>query len=432
MKKLKIALLLTCAFHTGILVSQDAVTLPACYENALNKHPYAGERQIQYELWQIKDQNIATGWYPSLDAGANIIYNSNVVSLSDDLSAIPIPGLADKLAGMPHDQYKITLDINQVIWDGGAIKNSRILEEANKLVSEQDIEIELYKIREKVNSTFFGLILLKSQKDLLNTYLELVTERLSAAESGIENGMLLSSDKSSILAEKVKLRQQLKETEINIRTLCTILSDLCGIEILPSSEFILPEVSPVDDLSLNRPELLAFDYRLQQLDAGKSIIRSSRMPKAFGFASLGYGSPPGMDFFNDDFGPYAVVGAGVTWKIFDWNKSKRNIQKIELNKNIVSNRKTDLEENLNRALISKYSEIKAYASMLVTDRELIDLRISITLTSESQFSNGTITSTEYMSILNLEKEAILSLNIHEINFLKSQVEYLNISGNEIK
>ncbi len=432
MKNLRIVLLIIFIIPSSFLEAQDAVTLQSCYENALLVHPFAIEKQMQHELWQIKDQNIATSWYPNINAGANIIYNTNIVNLSDALSEIPIPGIPDDIGGMPHDQYKLTLDINQVIWDGGAIKNTRKLEEVSLQLSEQEVETELYKVREMVNGTFFGLILLKRQKELLGNYLDLFENKVSSIESAIENGMMLNSDKSSVVAEQIRLRQQVKETEIKISALCEVLSDLTGKNIDPDTEIILPELSVTKDQDLNRPELQSFDFRIQQLEAGKSLIKSSRMPKAFGFATLGYGSPPGNDFFTDEFGTYAVFGAGISWKILDWNNSKRDRQKIEINKTLLSNRKTDLEENLNRALLNKYSEIQAYSSMLETDRELIDLRKSITLTGESQFKNGSITSTEYLSIVNLEKEAILSQNIHQVNLIKSQVEYLNISGNEIK
>ena len=39
-----------------------------------------------------------------------------------------------------------------------------------------------------------------------------------------------------------------------------------------------------------------------------SLSQSKRMPKAFGFATLGYGNPPGQDFFKITLIPYYIVG----------------------------------------------------------------------------------------------------------------------------
>ncbi len=72
------------------------------------------------------------------------------------------------------------------------------------------------------------------------------------------------------------------------------------------------------------------------------VIESKRMPKAFGFATLGYGNPPGSNFFKNEFAPYYIVGASIKWNIFDWNKAKNEKQIISFQENILENRKNDL------------------------------------------------------------------------------------------
>lgn len=74
------------------------------------------------------------------------------------------------------------------------------------------------------------------------------------------------------------------------------------------------------------------DLRKEQLEAGMQMIESKRMPKAFGFATLGYGNPPGSNFFKNEFAPYYVLGAGIKWNIFDWNKSKNEKQVITIDR----------------------------------------------------------------------------------------------------
>ena len=122
------------------------------------------------------------------------------------------------------------------------------------------------------------------------------------------------------------------------------------MEISSDTEATLP--GPVIDHSngLSRPELFVLDLKRQQLDAGRSILKSQRRPRAFAFASLGYGRPPGNDFFSDSFGPFYIIGAGVKWNITDWNKSHRQQQMIDLNMSLISSHKQNMEENINRAL----------------------------------------------------------------------------------
>lgn len=431
MNKTIISLFVAILSLTGFISAQEAFTLQGCYNDAITSHPLNKQIQTQQEIWRLNDKTILSGWYPTINANANITYNTNVVDMNDLFESLPIPGGLGQIDGMPHDQYKLTVDINQVIWDGGTIKHSRKYEEKSKLINQKNVEIELYKTRENINQTYFGIILQKHHQELLKTYLELFKERIKSSESAIENGIILSTEKSAILAEKMKIEQQLLESEIKLRALCNILADICGKEVDPEDDFILPDIVLPSNQVINRLELNVLKLGLDRLEEGKDLINTKRLPKAFGFATMGYGSPPGLDFFNNSFGTYAVFGAGIKWNIFDWNNSKRNRQKIDLNKTIISSGMKNLEDNIRRAIINKQSEITSMESILVTDKDLIELRKAISVTSESQFNNGTITATEYMAVLNLEKEAVLSYTIHKINLLKAKVEYLNISGNEI-
>jgi outer membrane protein TolC len=174
----------------------------------------AGEKDAYSNISKIKDNNLSKGWLPTLDAGASFVYNSDVVDMSGAFSNIPIPGFADAIKPLPHEQYKITVDINQVIYDGGAIKGARALEKADLSVNEKQTETDLYKLRGQVNSYYFNLLLLARQKELLNNYLELIKKRIFSMQSALNNGVMIKSDIDVLTAEKIKLEQQLSENEI--------------------------------------------------------------------------------------------------------------------------------------------------------------------------------------------------------------------------
>ncbi len=250
--------------------------------------------------------------------------------------------------------------------------------------------------------------------------------------SALASGVILKSDIDVLASEKIKLEQQISENEIRKASLLKILSSIAGTEIDGSAEFVLP--SPGEELSgeLLRPELQVFDLRKEQLDAGLQVIQSKRMPKAIGFATLGYGNPPGSNFFKDEFAPYYILGASIKWNIFDWNKAKNEKQLISLQQNIIESRKSELTDNLNRLLDAKGAEISNLKSLLESDSELIMLRKRITAAAESQYENGTITATDYMNEMTAERQAMINYEIHRINLAMARIEYLNISGKEIE
>jgi outer membrane protein TolC len=431
--KRKVLILITLIFvWSSALFAQKILTLKQCYDQALSANPLAGEKDAYYEISKLKDKNLSKGWLPTLDANGSILYNSSVIDMSSALGSLPIPGISDAIKPLPHEQYKLTLDINQVFYDGGAIKGARALEKADLSINEKQTETDLYKLRGQINSCYFNILLLSRQKELLENFLDLIARRISAVQSAVDNGVLIKSDLDVLAAEKIKIEQQLTENEIRKTSLLKILSGLTGIEIDTSTEFIIPPGTIDHPNELLRPELQLFDLRKDQLAAGMKVIESKRMPKAFGFATLGYGNPPGNNFFKDEFAPYYLVGAGIKWNIFDWNKAKNEKQMIMLQEGIIENRKKDMTDNLNRLLESKNAEISGVKALIETDSELIALRKRITASAESQYENGIISVTEYLNEMNSERQALVNYEIHKINLAQARIEYLNISGKEIE
>ena len=414
------------------LNAQKILTLKECYDQAMTANALAGEKKGYTDISKLKDENLVMGWLPTLDANGSLIYNSSVVDLSGVLGSLPIPGIANAIKPLPNEQYKITLDINQVIYDGGAIKGARALEKADLSVNEKQTETDLYKLRGQINGYYFNLLLLARQKELLNNYLEIIKKRIASMQSAVNNGVIIKSDVDVLTSEKINIEQQLAENEIRKSSLIKILSDLTGNKIEASTELILPSISGELSNELSRPELQLFDLRKEQLAAGMKVIESKRLPKAIGFATLGYGNPPGSNFFKNEFAPYYVLGASIKWNIFDWNKAKNEKQIISFQQGILDNRKNDLTDNLKRLLEAKNSEIESLKALIDRDSELITLRKKITASAESQYQNGIITATEYLNELNTERQAMINYEIHKINLSMARIEYLNISGKEIE
>lgn len=413
-------------------IPQRVMTLKECYEKANISSPVAGEKEVYSDIWHIKDKNLFRAWLPTLDAGGSFIYNSSVVDMSDVLGPLSGFSLAELIKPLPHEQYKVTLDINQSIYDGGTIKNARVLEKAEFAINEMQIETDLYKLRGQINGYYFSLLILDRQQELLQNYLLIINKRITSMNTALANGVILESDRDVLLSEKINLEQQLIENRIRRASLLKVLSDLTGNDIDDSTEFIIPVIGQKIEDELKRPELKLFDLRKEQLEASRKLIQSKRMPKAFGFATLGYGNPPGSNFFKDEFAPYYIVGAGVKWNILDWNKVRNEKQVVSLQQRIMDSRKTDLTDNLKRLLDVKNAEIESLESLLKTDIEQIEIRKKITLAAESQYENGILTATDYMNELNAEKQAMINYEIHKINLAMAKVEYMNITGKEIE
>jgi len=431
-KKLILFILLYLVFRGYNIGAQEMITLKECYDRAYTAAVVSAEKEVYNRIWEYKDKNLSRAWLPTLDANGSFTYNSSVMDINDVIGALPVPGIGDMIKPLPNEQYKVTVDINQMIYDGGAIKSARAFERAGLLVNEKQNETDLYKLRSEVNTYYFNILLLERQEDLLQNYLELINKKIIALESAVENGMVPKSDIDVLSSEKLKLEQQISENSIRKTSLIKNLSDLTGYETDTSVQLVVPPINEELTDELFRPELQIFDLRKEQLEESVKQIQSRRIPKAFGFATFGYGNPPGSNFFRDEFAPFYILGAGVKWNILDWNKAKNEKQIVLLQKDLIDGRKKEMKDNLKRMLNAKNAEIKSMKELLETDIELIELRKRITSAAESKYNNGTITATEYLNELNAENQARINYEIHTISLALARVEYMNISGQEIE
>jgi outer membrane protein TolC len=412
------------------LSAQKTITLEQCYEAAERTSALAGEKEAYISIAGLNDENLAKGWLPTLDVNGSILYNSSVIDLGSSLGSLPIPGIESAIKPLPHDQYRITLDVNQVLYDGGTIRSARKLEKAELAVNSKQTETDLYRLRSQVNNWYFNILLLDRQKELFVNYRELIEQRLRSVTSAIDNGVMLKSEGDVLKSELINLSQQLSENEIRRNSLLHALSQLTGLDLNGSDVLVVPENS-IGSAGIARPEIGLFDLKKEQLSASEALISSKRMPRAFGFTTLGYGNPPGNNFFMDKFDTYYIIGAGIKWNIFDWNKARNEKQVLNLRKDIIDARKKDFTDNVLRQLDLKEAEITNLEKMIESDKELVELRKRITAAAESQHQNGVITATEYLNILNAEKQAVINSGIHRINLGLARTEYLNISGQEI-
>jgi outer membrane protein TolC len=327
------------------------------------------------------------------------------------------------------DQYKATLDVSEVIYDGGLTSKQKKLEQVSLQSELQSLETELYKVKDKVNTIYFGIIALQENKKLLLLLKEDIKNKLAKVESGVINGALLQSNADVLKAEIIKIDEEIIELESGIESGFSMLGDYVNTTIPETSILKLPEtIVSATDYENARPEIKSFELLQQKLDVSKSLLDVKLIPKVAGFGELGYGRP-GLNMLSNSFDGFYLVGAKVTWTLWDWNQSKNEKQLIDLQSQVLTTQKDLFNQGIKILLEKNISDIKKYQDLLVKDQEIIELRKKITLSAESQLENGTITATEYLTELNAESQAKLNSETHKIQLVKAQVDYLTTKGN---
>lgn len=431
-----VTLLLLLSVAASGLFSQESLTLAECLEKAASNHNLAMEKERYAAISDLSSQIIRKVWMPVADAGASFIYNSDVVDLGRALSGIPVPGLAGAITPIPNSQYRLTLEISQLLYDGGLTGELVRQEEAALKITRQLTEIEIYSVKERVISSYFGIVLLDEQYRLISTFIDAIESQIETAASAVRSGVLTTSDNDILLAEKLKMELQGRDNRNLARALRSILGELTGTEIKETTSLLYskdPAYIPHDvAVDLKRPELTLFDLTINSMDAGEKLLTAGRRPKAYGFATFGYGKPPGNNFFSDSSEPFFVAGATLRWNIYDWDKTRREREILIVRRDITKARKSDAEVKLRLMLEAKQAEIDNIRQSIETLIEIAEIRSRVSASMASRFRNGTITATEYLLATNPEREALINLEIQKINLIKAGYEYHFITGNELK
>ena len=418
MRRIVVILIFMANFVQAQVVS---VNLEQCHESMLESYPIAMQKGIYQNTSDLKTKNIKAGWLPNAELKAQATYQSDVFEFELDMT-LPVD-----LPEVDKDQYKATVDINQMIYDWGRIKAARNVESLDLKVNQQSVQVELNKIKEQVNKFYFAILVLQKNEELLNLMFTDLKNKEKSVESAVKNGVLLSSDLSALKAEIIKVNQSIKEIKNQQLATIDVLAEITGMELTSGTKFEIPEYSVDNTGELNRPELTLFDLQKEKLDAGSKLVSKQNKPSVFAFSQLGYGKP-GLNMMNDEFDSYYIVGVGVSWKFWDWNKTKREKQIFTLNKELVNTQENSFTTQLNMVLKNEKAKIDIYKDAIESDKEIIALREEVTQSAESKLDNGVITSTEYITEKSKETQAKLNFETHKIQLMQAKVNYLYYKG----
>ena len=134
------------------------LTLDQANQLARQNYPTIKQKDLIKETADLNIENLSKGFLPQFTVSGQATYQSDVTKID-----IPVPGF--KIEPISKDQYKILADLNQLVYDGGVIKQQNEMQQINSEVDEQKIEVELYKLKESVNQLYLGILYLGAQKE---------------------------------------------------------------------------------------------------------------------------------------------------------------------------------------------------------------------------------------------------------------------------
>lgn len=401
-------------------VSQ-AQTLEQCQQAAERNYPLIAQHDLIARTTDLTVSNIQKGWLPQVTATAQATYQSAVTAWPDEMKGL-MQQMGVDMKGLARDQYRVGLDVQQTLYDGGAIKAQRQVAREQGAVQQAQLDVTLYNVRQRVDDMFFGLLLLEDQMRLNADLQELLAASEKKLASMVKHGTAAQCDLNNVTAERLNVVQQHTTLESQYRVLQSMLATFCGIEI---TGLVKPAAIDAAGADNNRPELSLIDSQLRLADAQDHALNAALLPR-LGLFAQGYYGYPGYNMFKDmmsrDWSWNGMVGARLTWNIGALYTHRNDKAKVQLQRETAQNQREVFLFN-NRLEQMQYREaIERYRSLMAQDEKIITLRQQVRKAAESKLSHGIIDVNDLVREINSENAARVQQSIHEIEMLKQMYD----------
>ena len=325
-----------------------AQTLEECQQAAERNYPLIKQYGLIEKTTQLTVANIQKGWLPQVSASAQATYQSDVMSWPDQMKKM-MTGMGIDMKGLTKDQYRVGIDVNQTLFDGGVISSQKAIARQQGKVQEAQTEVQLYNVRKRVNEMYFSLLMLDEQIVLNHDMQELLAGNERKLQAMMKSGTAAESDWQSVKAERLKVMQQATSLESQKRMLTMMLSTFCGIETNNIQKPLVKAENGELMSESHRPELRALDAQIGLLNAQEKALNAALMPKLGVFAQ-GYYVYPGLNMFEDmmshKWSLNGIIGARLTWNIGALYTRKNDKAKLQLQRDLTeSNREVFLFNN---------------------------------------------------------------------------------------
>lgn len=329
---------------------------------------------------------------------------------------------------MPHWGNNFALEVQQVVYAGGAISSGIELAELEKQLAEMDWQKNRQDIRFLLVGHYLNLYKLHNQIEVLHKNLELTDQLIANMQARLEEGTALENDITRYELQRETLRLQLAKVE----DACKIANHQLVITLhLPEGTVVQPDTtlndSQIQTLSeANWQELAAQNnLNLQQAETGIKVNRqrvkmerSERLPKISLVAAEHLDGPITIEVpvLDNNFN-YWYVGVGVKYNISSLFKNNRKLKAARLNVRKAQETYELAQEQTNHAVQESYVNFLTSFTDLRTQQKSVELADQNYSVTSNRYQNDLALLTDMLDASNMKLSADLGLVNARINVI---------------
>jgi outer membrane protein TolC len=389
--------------------ASDTLTVQQCRDLAVKNSPLQQKKRYAESVNALQISNLRSNSLPRISLGAQATWQSDVFGLPFQLPGSEIPAV-------PKDQYKLSVDVAQRIWDGGSDRYLRQQRELERDIAAMQADVDVFALREIVTDLYFKALLLQESEAVLEATQADLQARLKQAEAAVAEGAALRTAADQVRIQILKTEQQIAATQADRMALMQVLGQWVG---KPAETFSLASSNTGDRATGGpnsglRPEHRLFDLQQKSFQLQKDRLSLGLQPRIEAFAQGGFGRPNPFNFFETGFEPFALVGLRAAWTPVDWGNRKRDTQVFDLQAKSIDAQRQFFDQRLEATALKDRADAAKWQAQLAQDDALIALQTDIIRRADAQVKNGVMTMTDYLAQENLLTQAKLTRKAHEV------------------
>ena len=408
----------------GVLIGVPswAQTLEECQQLACDHYPEIRQYDLIRQSEQYDLSNAARSWLPQVSFSAQATWQNRVPEFPSALSGM-LDQAGVSLRGLDKDQYKVALEVNQTIWDGGQSQADRRVIEATADEHRQATEVDLYAVKGRVNDLYFGILLLEERLGQTDLTIALLQSNLDKVRSLVTNGVAMQTDADAVEAELLSVQQQRVQIEASRASYRRMLELFIGQRLAERLE--RPELVGAVSGESARPELAWIDAQQERLAAQALSVKSATRPR-FGVFAQGYYGYPGLDYFagmvSTDWTWNALIGVKMSWNFGAYYTKKNRLSNLRVVQQQLDIQRDVFLFNTDLQVAEEQGNISRLRRALADDDRIVALRRSVREAAESKLRNGVIDTNDLLRKITDEASARSARSLREVELLKAIYE----------
>lgn len=371
-------------------------------------------------------------YLPSVDVSLSFAYNGNGTITDRNFSGA-------FTAEIPHFGNNFALEVSQVIFAGGAIKNGVKMSELKSDLASLNADGNRCDIRFMLVGNYLELERLQNQLQILKGNMELTANVLDNMRSRFEQGAVLSND-----ITRYELQyQNLNYSKIQVENAMLIINNQLNMALgLPQSTVVVPDIPGMEKLSVSEdssswqnaaetfsPALRGAAIGLAISEHAEKITYAERFPQVAFFAAEHLDGPVTIDIpaINKNFN-YWYAGVGVKYNLDNLYKTNKSLKVSKLATKFANEQLLIAREHIQIAMDAAFIQFKEAFFLLETKEKSASLARQNYEMISYRYKNDLALITDLLDASSQKLEAELQVANAKINIIYNYYKMKHISG----